>query len=83
MGTKGKAIVGVDVNKLLTQLNKALADEWLAYYQYWVGAKVAVGRMRGIIPRVCPLQGAHLISPISYPRSQHYLLHPWNLRWPE
>ncbi|MBN2144269.1 MAG: ferritin [Candidatus Aureabacteria bacterium] len=49
MGTKGKAIVGVDVEKLLTLLNKAYADEWLAYYQYWVGAKVAVGRMRGII----------------------------------
>lgn len=49
MGTKGKEIVGVDVDKLLVMLNKAYADEWLAYYQYWVGAKVASGRMRGII----------------------------------
>ncbi|MDD4981572.1 MAG: ferritin-like domain-containing protein [Candidatus Omnitrophota bacterium] len=49
MGTKGKAIVGVDVKKLLEMLNKAYADEWLAYYQYWVGSKVACGRMRGII----------------------------------
>ncbi len=49
MGTKGIAIVGVDVDKLLKLLNKAYADEWLAYYQYWVGAKVAKGRMRGII----------------------------------
>jgi len=49
MGTKGREIVGVDVSELLKLLNKALADEWLAYYQYWVGAKVAVGRMRGII----------------------------------
>jgi bacterioferritin len=49
MGTKGKAIVGVDVKKLIKLLNKALADEWLAYYQYWIGSKVAVGRMRGII----------------------------------
>ncbi|RJP55885.1 MAG: ferritin [Candidatus Auribacter fodinae] len=49
MGTKGKAIVGVDVAKLLDMLNKAYADEWLAYYQYWVGAKVASGRMRGIV----------------------------------
>jgi len=49
MGTRGKEIVGVNVDDLLTQLNKALADEWLAYYQYWVGSKVAVGRMRGII----------------------------------
>ena len=49
MGTKGKEIVGVNVDELLKLLNKAYADEWLAYYQYWVGAKVAAGRMRGII----------------------------------
>jgi len=46
MGTKGRSIVGVDVNKLIDVMNKALADEWLAYYQYWIGAKVAVGPMR-------------------------------------
>jgi bacterioferritin len=46
MGTKGKEIVGVDVKKLLELLNKALADEWLAYYQYWIGAKVVRGLMR-------------------------------------
>ncbi len=49
MGTKGREIVGVNVDELLKLMNKALADEWLAYYQYWVGSKVAVGRMRGII----------------------------------
>ncbi len=49
MGTKGREIVGVDVKKLIDLLNKAYADEWLAYYQYWVGAKVATGRMRGIV----------------------------------
>lgn len=49
MGTRGREIVGLDVEKLLEMLNKAYADEWLAYYQYWVGAKVAVGRMRGIV----------------------------------
>ncbi len=46
MGTKGIEIIGKDVDKLLDLLNKALADEWLAYYQYWVGAKVAKGPMR-------------------------------------
>jgi bacterioferritin len=51
MGTKGKEIVGVDVKKLLELMNKAYADEWLAYYQYWVGSKVATGRMRGIIAK--------------------------------
>ncbi|HSV27578.1 MAG TPA: ferritin-like domain-containing protein [Sedimentisphaerales bacterium] len=49
MGTKGRAIVGMDIKELLKLLNRALADEWLAYYQYWVGSKIAVGRMRGII----------------------------------
>ncbi len=46
MGTKGKEIVKVDVKKLIELLNKALADEWLAYYQYWIGSKVVVGPMR-------------------------------------
>jgi len=49
MGTKGKEIVGMDVNELIKELNKALADEWLAYYQYWIGAKVAKGPMRGAV----------------------------------
>jgi len=47
MGTKGIEIVGMDVGKLIEFLNKALADEWLAYYQYWIGAKVVKGQMRG------------------------------------
>ncbi len=49
MGTKGRSIVGIDVDNLIKVLNKALADEWLAYYQYWVGAKVAKGPMRGAV----------------------------------
>lgn len=46
MGTKGRALVkakGIDVQELIKLLNKAFADEWLAYYQYWIGAKIAVG----------------------------------------
>ena len=46
MGTKGIEIVGKGVDKIVEMLNKALADEWLAYYQYWVGAKVIKGPMR-------------------------------------
>ncbi|MGB2579303.1 bacterioferritin [Elusimicrobium simillimum] len=49
MGTKDIEIVkagGLDVNELIETLNSAFADEWLAYYQYWVGAKVAEGLMR-------------------------------------
>jgi bacterioferritin len=49
MGTKGRSIVGMDVDVLIEKLNKALADEWLAYYQYWIGAKVAAGPMRGAV----------------------------------
>jgi bacterioferritin len=49
MGTKGREIVEMDVNELIKELNKALADEWLAYYQYWIGAKVAVGQMRNAV----------------------------------
>jgi bacterioferritin len=49
MGTRGKEIVKMDVSELLGLLNKAYADEWLAYYQYWVGAKVAKGPMRGAV----------------------------------
>ena len=46
MGTKGIEIVGMDVQQLLSVLNKAFADEWLAYYQYWLGAKVVKGPMK-------------------------------------
>ena len=46
MGSKGIEIVGMDVQQLLSVLNKAFADEWLAYYQYWLGAKVAKGPMK-------------------------------------
>jgi bacterioferritin len=49
MGTKAREIVGMDVGEVVGLLNKAYADEWLAYYQYWVGAKVAQGPMRGAV----------------------------------
>ncbi|MCP1715109.1 bacterioferritin [Methanocalculus alkaliphilus] len=43
MGTKGRMIVGMNVDELIMLLNRALADEWLAYYQYWIGSKVITG----------------------------------------
>ncbi len=46
MGTKGRSIVGMDIEELITLLNKAFADEWLAHYQYWLGAKVVAGPMK-------------------------------------
>jgi len=49
MGSRGREIVGMDVEDLLGLLRKAYADEWFAYYQYWVGAKVAKGPMKDAI----------------------------------
>lgn len=46
MGTRGNSLVKVDIDQLVELLNKALADEWLAYYQYWIGAKVVKGVMK-------------------------------------
>jgi bacterioferritin len=51
MGTKAKEIVGLNVDELITELNKAYADEWLAYYQYWITAKVATGRQAGMVAK--------------------------------
>ena len=36
----------IDVQKLIDVLNAALAEEWLAFYQYWVGAQVVIGLQR-------------------------------------
>ncbi|MCL1973174.1 MAG: ferritin [Endomicrobia bacterium] len=49
MGQKGIEIIeksGLKVADVVAKLNKAFADEWLAYYQYWVGAQVCVGIFR-------------------------------------
>ncbi|OUN73632.1 ferritin-like domain-containing protein [Barnesiella sp. An55] len=44
---KGK----IDVVEVLAELNAALSEEWLAFYQYWVGALVVKGAMRGDVQR--------------------------------
>jgi bacterioferritin len=49
MGTKGRAIVGMDADHVVELLNKAFADEWLAYYQYWLGAKIVAGPMKDAV----------------------------------
>jgi len=49
MGEIGRSIVKMNVDELLNFLNKALADEWLAYYQYWIGAKVVKGPMKDAV----------------------------------
>jgi bacterioferritin len=49
MGKKAVAIANLDVEKLIQMLNEALAEEWLAYYQYWIGARMMEGPMRSEI----------------------------------
>lgn len=46
MAQTAQHIVKDHLNKILDVLNQAYAEEWLAYYQYWIGAKVSVGPMR-------------------------------------
>lgn len=49
MGTRGREILGLNVEQLLERLNAAYASEWLAYYQYWLGAKVIKGPMKDAV----------------------------------
>jgi bacterioferritin len=46
MGKRGIEILDIDVKALIKMLNEALSEEWLAYYQYWVGSRVIEGPMR-------------------------------------
>jgi len=47
MARRGNSIIkGVDINDIITGLNKAYADEWLAYYQYFIEGKVVKGIMK-------------------------------------
>ncbi|MDD3972474.1 MAG: ferritin, partial [Clostridia bacterium] len=40
MGKEAIKVSSVDVEKLIEMLNAALSEEWLAYYQYWIGARL-------------------------------------------
>lgn len=51
MGKRGVEILDLDVNQLIEMLNAALSDEMFAFYQYWVGARVMEGPMRGDIEK--------------------------------
>ncbi len=41
----------IDITRLLDTLNAALSEEWLAYYQYWIGSLVVEGAMRADLQR--------------------------------
>lgn len=49
MGKHGREIVNLNKEELIKMLNEALAEEWLAYYQYWIGARLMEGPMRSEI----------------------------------
>lgn len=46
MGVKAHTIIGMDADALIQQLNKAYADEWLAYFQYETAARQVRGLIR-------------------------------------
>ena len=56
MGLKSKEIVtraGVDTSALIKLLHQAFCDEWLSYYQYWIGARIAMGKLApALIPEL-------------------------------
>jgi len=46
MARVGNSIIkGIEVDEVIKLLNKAYADEWLAYYQYYIEEKVVTGIM--------------------------------------
>ncbi|MDD3462555.1 MAG: ferritin-like domain-containing protein [Sulfurospirillaceae bacterium] len=47
MARVGNSIIkGIEISEIITTLNKAYADEWLAYYQYFIEGKVIKGLMK-------------------------------------
>jgi len=47
VGKVGRSIItGIEADEVIALLNRAYADEWLAYYQYFIEAKVVKGIMK-------------------------------------
>lgn len=44
MGKQARAIVELSLKELVRDLNKAYADEWLAFYLYWYMAQTVSGK---------------------------------------
>ena len=80
MGTKGREIVEMDVNELLKMLNRAFADEWLAYYQYWMGAKLVKGPMKDAVASELLIHAseellhARFACPTDYPTRRYSII---------
>jgi len=52
----------MDVDELINLLNKSLSDEWLAYYQYWIGSKIVKGPMKDAVIAELTLHAAEELS---------------------
>ncbi len=75
MGKEAISVSVNDVNKLIGMLNGALAEEWLAYYQYWIGARLLegpellihadeeLGHAVLVVDRIIQLGGTPVINP--------------------
>jgi bacterioferritin len=62
MGSRAREIVGANVDKIITLLNQAYASEWLAYYQYWLGAKLIKGPMKDAVAAELNLHATEELS---------------------
>ena len=49
MGKKGREVVEGDVDQLILELQKAHADEWIAFYYYTLASEIAEGRTSPMI----------------------------------
>lgn len=49
--TQGQKSLNLDIPQLLAKLNRAFADEWIAYYQYWLCAKLVEGPIRPAVAK--------------------------------
>jgi bacterioferritin len=58
MGRTAKEIVKANVQEVISDLNKAYADEWLAHYQYWLTAQWIRGMDADTLKQVLIQQSA-------------------------
>lgn len=58
MGRTAKEIVKANVQEVISDLNKAYADEWLAHYQYWLTAQWIRGMDADTLKQVLIQQAA-------------------------
>lgn len=63
MGKQARAIAELSLKELVRDLNKAYADEWLAFYLYWYMAQTVSGRayedMREMLEKIAKEELEH------------------------